>query len=251
MFLLPKTHWEIRKTAQRGRGIFAALDIQPGVIIGDYLGRIISPDEESESDRGLYAMWYSERATILPDPDEIGVHLINHACMPNCAMYTHRGHTLYFALRRIFKGEELTASYLLDPTDDDPNAPCFRHACSCRSPICHGTLHTSKIYIDRWNAMEARRHKNRFASLPVPYGQRLPKLDVYPAVIEDDPLYEIFGSLEQTPLECSEAALPGIAEIRKRIRRSGRCLAFGRLRLLLYGIMQGLIVAASALPKRR
>src|SRR5579871_5079449 len=125
MFLLSPDYWEIKKTKNKGKGVFAKKNIIAGTIIGDYLGKIIRKDDEEkyEDKYGFYAMYYHGRATIFPEVKQPGIHLINHSCMPNCYMYTYQGHTLYFALRRIFAGEELTVSYLVSPLDDDCS-PC-------------------------------------------------------------------------------------------------------------------------------
>src|ERR1700687_1155673 len=103
MFLLPREFWEIKKTKEKGLGVTARKKINKGTIIGDYLGKVIKTREYdfSKVKQELYLLYYSDQASIYPDLGEPGIHLINHSCAPNCWMYTYKGHTLFFAIRKI------------------------------------------------------------------------------------------------------------------------------------------------------
>jgi SET domain-containing protein len=162
MFLLPQDSWEMRKRVyknsqnekKQNRGIFAKKDIAAGTIIGDYLGLVIPEKEENtyENSNEMYLMYYTESATIYPDVQQPGIHILNHSCEPNTWMYTYKGHTLYFALRKIYKGEELTVSYQLNPIDEDCE-PCD-HACHCHTPSCTGSMHMTEEKYDAWRAFD-------------------------------------------------------------------------------------------------
>ena len=108
MFLIPEDHWEVRCTKEKGKGIFAKKEIKAGTIIGDYLGKIIKTAEYDldKDKKGLFLMYFTDRASIYPDLKKPGIHLLNHSCSPNCWIYTFKGHTLFFALRKIEPGEE-------------------------------------------------------------------------------------------------------------------------------------------------
>jgi len=138
MFLLGKDFWQIKKTNKKGNGVFAKKNILQGTVISDYLGKVIKMSEyDLDLDKdGLYLMYFSDRAGIYPDLTTPGPHLINHSCTPNCWMYIYRGHTLFFALRDIKPGEELTISYLLSPKDESCNN--CTHVCKCDSEFCTG-----------------------------------------------------------------------------------------------------------------
>ena len=41
MFLIKDDFWQIKKTKERGYGVFARKEIKAGTIIGDYLGKVI------------------------------------------------------------------------------------------------------------------------------------------------------------------------------------------------------------------
>lgn len=45
MFLINKSYWKIKKTKEKGFGIFAKKEIKSGTIISDYLGKIINVAE--------------------------------------------------------------------------------------------------------------------------------------------------------------------------------------------------------------
>jgi uncharacterized protein len=162
MILLPDGSWEIKTTEKKGRGIFAAKDITPGTVIGDYIGRVIKTAEEDTSQKdGLYLMYYHDYASLYPtDIHASGIHLINHSCAPNCWIFTYKGHTLFFTLRKIFAGEELTASYLLSP--DAFCDPCG-HTCRCGSAFCTRTMHLPEKQFKKWNAFAEEQGKENKA----------------------------------------------------------------------------------------
>ncbi len=195
MFLLEDDCWEIKKTEKKGRGVFAKKEIKTGTIIGDYLGEIISIAEyDLEKDKeGLYLMYFSDEAGIYPDLTKPGIYLTNHSCKPNCWIYTYRGHTLFFALRKIKSGEELTISYLFSPLDKTCN-PCT-HICKCDSKYCNGTMHLSKRKYRKWQKFQEVERKKTKAPKVV-FGKALPKLNSYPKINPDNPIYSTMYSLD-------------------------------------------------------
>jgi hypothetical protein len=241
MFLLPKDTWEMHTRTftdndktKRNRGIFAKKDIAAGSIIGDYIGLIIPEKEEDDYEDGteMYLMYYDEGVTIFPNPEQPGIHVLNHSCEPNSWMYTYKGHTLYFALRKIFKGEELTVSYQLSPLEDDCE-PCI-HTCHCHTPSCTGTMHMEQKKYDIWRAFDdAETEKTKTA--PAPVKQQLSLLDQYPEEIKDDPVYKLFGAPHQKPKSMPDEKLPSLKTIRKEIRTSGRMLSFPKLHITIRG----------------
>ena len=188
MFLLDDTYWEIKKTKEKGYGVFAKKEIESGTVISDYLGKIINIAEyDLENDKkGLYLMYYTDQASIYPDLTKPGPHLINHSCTPNCWIYIYCGHTLFFALRKIKPGEELTISYLLSPKDKTCD-PC-NHNCKCGSKFCIGTMHLTKDKYKSWQKFQDEEKKKTKISKFV-FGKNLKKLDSYPRIIENNPIY--------------------------------------------------------------
>lgn len=244
MFLLTTDSWEIKTTQKKGRGVYAKKDIAAGTVIGDYIGKVIKAAEEDtyENNYGLYLMYYNDQALISPtDVQAPGIHLINHSCAPNCWMYTYKGHTLYFAIRHIFAGEELTVAYLLGP-DEDCN-PC-KHVCHCESKNCSHTMHVSEEQFDKWDAFEDAEAKKTKAAR-IRYGKELPKLASYPDVIPDDPIYSLFGSFEKSSLRLDKEKVPATEEIRRIIRETGRTIELTKLKTRILGVQDNKIISES------
>jgi hypothetical protein len=232
----------VKKTAKKGSGLFARKAIAPGTIIGDYLGKVVSPAEENNIDEkdNFYLMYYHDRASLFPDLSKPGVHLLNHSCTPNCWMYTYKGHTLFFTLRKVFSGEELTINYLLSPQDSSC-APCT-HFCSCEGIICQQTMHLGKKKYELWSAFHEKQMK-RTKPERIRYGKDLPPLSAYPKSFLDEGVYDLFGSMPEKPEVLSDKKLPKRSEIRKKIRETGRTLSFPALNLNIFGVTDGLIIS--------
>ncbi|MFA6017097.1 MAG: SET domain-containing protein [Patescibacteria group bacterium] len=188
MFLLDDTYWKIKKTKEKGLGVFAKKEIKAGTVISDYLGKIINIAEYDldEDKKGLYLMYFTDQASIYPDLTKPGPHLINHSCTPNCWIYIFHGHTLFFTLRKIEPGEELTISYLLSPKDKTCN-PCV-HDCKCESIFCTGTMHLSKDKYKKWQKFQ-NMMKRKTKTAKFVFGKNLHKLASYPKIIPINPIY--------------------------------------------------------------
>jgi SET domain-containing protein len=66
-----------------------------------------------------------------------GAEYINHCCEPNVESRIVRGHILYFALRDIKPGEELTIDYRF-------GSDVEKHHCACGAEQCRGTINLKK-----------------------------------------------------------------------------------------------------------
>lgn len=180
MILLKQDSWEVKQTKHKGRGIFAKKTIKKGVIIGDYLGTIVNPRDAVIDEDNFYLMYYHDYALIEPDLKKTGVHLLNHSCNPNAFLYTYKGHTLAFALKKISENEEITIPYLLSPIDEFC-APC-PHVCKCGSTQCSKTMHLTKDKYLKWRTLNdtwTRKTKKEKVS----YGKDLLPLSLYPKII--------------------------------------------------------------------
>jgi hypothetical protein len=211
-------------------------------VIGDYLGKVIRPQDEDALDNEghFYLMYYHDYASIYPDLSKPGVHLVNHSCTPNTWMYTYYGHTLYFALRKIFPGEEITISYQLSEQDKDCN-PCT-HICECGAVICFQTMHLSKKRYAEWAEFHDSEEK-KTKRQRVRFDHDLPPLKSYPDSIPDNPIYTLFGSEKEKPQIIDETSVPSLLEIRKYIRESGRVLYFPKLHLKIHGVFEKLLIS--------
>lgn len=193
MFLLKDDYWEIKKTKDKGDGVFSKKEIKAGTVISDYLGKVINIAEYNlEKDKkGLYLMFLTDQASIYPDLTKPGPHLFNHSCSPNCWVYIYHGHTLFFALRKIKPDEELTISYLLSPKDDACN-PCT-HNCKCESRLCTGTMHLSVNKYKKWQKFQ-NKEKQKTKMAEFSFGKNLQKLTSYPKTIPYNPIYTMMCS---------------------------------------------------------
>ena len=154
MFLIDNSFFEVKRTKNRGRGVFCTKEIKAKTIIGQYSGteiKIAEYDLEKDKD-GLYLMFLNDKYAIYPDLTKIDIHLINHSCEPNCWIVNHRKHIYFFAIRDIKPGEEITISYLLPPKDETCN-PCY-HDCKCGSKKCTGTMHLSEDKFKKWQKFQ-------------------------------------------------------------------------------------------------
>ncbi|AKM83134.1 hypothetical protein A2422_03855 [Candidatus Woesebacteria bacterium RIFOXYC1_FULL_31_51] len=194
MFLLKKNYWEILKTKEKGYGVFLKKKITKGTIIGDYIGKVIETSKYNlKNDKnGLYLMYYTDKAAIYPNLKKPGIHLLNHSCKPNCWIYTYCGHTLFFAIRNIKAGEELTISYLLPPKDATCN-PCT-HNCRCGSKTCTGTMHLTKEKFKKWQKFQDKEKKKTKIAKFV-FGKNLLKLKLYPKIIPNNSIYKVITYL--------------------------------------------------------
>lgn len=238
MILLPASTWSVVQTPEKGRGVFVTKSIPPGTVIGDYTGRVISPDDDSD-EHGLYGMCWSDHFVIMPNIPGIGLHLINHSCMPNCGMYPCNGHMLYISLRTIFPHEELTVSYVVEPSDD----PKGLYTCYCKTQICTGTMMTTKNHAHEFWDLFVRPRQGIFADTPpVPMGELVTIFPSYPTDIPDYPVYDLYGNPDKSPFVYRGEKPLSVLEVRNRIRTSGLCIADEVRQTLILGVREGKIV---------
>jgi hypothetical protein len=189
MFLLDSSYWQIKNHPKKGKGVFARRKIPAGRVIGDYLGMVLKTEEyDLESDaRGLYLLYLTDETAVYPDLTRPGIHLFNHACRPNCWMYVHEGHTLFFAITDIEVGGELTIHYLLSPKEN--GCPDCTHDCYCEGEYCTGTMHLPPERFAQWQAFQDAQRATQPSFCPI-VGKPLPLLDVYPDTLPIASIYQ-------------------------------------------------------------
>ena len=126
----------IRKSPIDGNGCFATIRFRRGQKIAEYTGERI-PDREAikraRKRRILRICDIDGRWSIDGSRGGNGTHYINHSCEPNAYMKTIYGHVLFFALRDIRSGEEITIDYELTLHPDSKR-------CRCGAKNCRGTI---------------------------------------------------------------------------------------------------------------
>lgn len=125
----------IRKSSINGKGCFAAIRFRRGRKIAEYTGERISDLEaQRRGDRSkLRICDIDGRFSLDGSRGGNGTHYINHCCEPNAYMKTLYGHVLFFALRDIRPGEEITVDY------EDTLHPDSKR-CRCGVKSCRGTI---------------------------------------------------------------------------------------------------------------
>lgn len=233
--------------------MFAKREISGGLVIGDYLGRILSDEEaeKKETEVGLYSMCYGPDTSIFPDDAKSpGVHLINHSCMPNCNTYPYRNHTLYFALRKIFPGEELTVSYDMEYSDE-PSPGSY--ACSCATLLCRGTMCVSREVQKQSDAFVEKKQQG-WINESRDMHTVLSPLSHYPETIPDYAIYDIFANTDRPPHSLTDSHVPEVHQIRTLLRTYGVPIRFETMGTDVIGVYRGVLLVRNwlgTLPIRR
>ncbi len=125
----------IRESPIDGKGCFAAIHFPRGRKIAEYAGEKISRLEAERRGRRrkLRICDTDGRWSLDGSRGGNGTHYINHSCQPNAYMKTIRGHVLFFALRDIRPGEEITIDYENTLHSD-------RKRCTCGAANCRRTI---------------------------------------------------------------------------------------------------------------
>lgn len=120
-------------------GIYAEEDIPARRKVIEYTGERISRRETKvRASRALnYIFTLDSYWSIDGSSGGSGAEFVNHCCEPNIVARIIKGHILYFSLRRIRKGEELTLDYHFGK--DVETVPC-----ACGAEKCRGTINLSE-----------------------------------------------------------------------------------------------------------
>ena len=116
-------------------GVFAGEDIPGRRKVIEYTGERISRREtKKRCERPLnYIFTLDSYWALDGSVGGSGAEFINHSCEPNIEARVVKGHILYFSLREIRKGEELTVDYHFDKKVE-------KVPCSCGARLCRGTI---------------------------------------------------------------------------------------------------------------
>lgn len=126
----------VRQSRIDGRGCFATRFFPKGRKIAEYTGELITEAEavaRARRRRILRICAINNRWSIDGSLGGNGTHYINHSCEPNSYMRNTHGHILFFALRDIQPGEEITVDYVHTYHSD-------KKRCYCGAPTCRGTI---------------------------------------------------------------------------------------------------------------
>ena len=116
-----------------GWGVYADEVIPPGRKVIEYTGEKIGRLKSKRRADSKYLFTLDKYWTIDGSRGGSGAEFINHSCDPNLEARIMKGHILYFSLRQIRKGEELTVDYHFGADEEETQ-------CRCGSPRCRGTI---------------------------------------------------------------------------------------------------------------
>ncbi len=131
----------VEKSTINGKGCFATIEFKRGKKIAEYAGELL-PDSEAtrraSNRRLLRIVAINEEWSIDGSVGGNGTHYINHSCQPNCYMKILYGHVLFYALRDIHPGDEITIDYIETLHSD-------KKRCTCGAENCRGTINRKNV----------------------------------------------------------------------------------------------------------
>src|SRR5882762_7807732 len=125
----------IGKSPINGKGCFATMHFGRWRKIAAYAGERISNAEAKRraKRRILRICGIDHRWSLDGSRGGNGTHYINHSCTPNAFTRTLHGQLIFFALRDIRPGDEITIDYEETLHSDSKQ-------CTCGAATCRGTI---------------------------------------------------------------------------------------------------------------
>ncbi|XP_072304065.1 histone-lysine N-methyltransferase 2B isoform X2 [Eucyclogobius newberryi] len=133
----------VYRSAIHGRGLFCKRNIEAGEMVIEYAGAVIRAVLTDKREKyydskgiGCYMFRIDDFDVVDATMQGNAARFINHSCEPNC--YSRvinvdgRKHIVIFALRKIYRGEELTYDYKFPIEDEDSKLHCNCGARRCR-----------------------------------------------------------------------------------------------------------------------
>ncbi|TKA56559.1 hypothetical protein B0A49_10806 [Cryomyces minteri] len=137
---------EVMHTGDRGYGVRANRTFEPGQIIVEYAGEIITLEEsdrrmnEEYKNNECYYLMAFEQDMIIDATRGSIARFVNHSCEPNCGMVKWRVDgkprmALFAGEKGIMTGAELTYDYNFDPYSQKNIQQCRCGTASCRGVL--------------------------------------------------------------------------------------------------------------------
>jgi len=123
MFSVMQNNIEVKKTKNRGRGVFALKNFKEGDLIEKAPVINVTPTERKHCEKTILAYYIYPWRSTRSGSVVLGYgSLYNHSFNPNADWKQNfkEGNMTYRALRNIKKGEEITVNYNGEPDDMTP-----------------------------------------------------------------------------------------------------------------------------------
>uniref|UniRef100_UPI00398ED858 histone-lysine N-methyltransferase 2B-like n=1 Tax=Pristiophorus japonicus TaxID=55135 RepID=UPI00398ED858 len=133
----------VYRSAIHGRGLFCKRNIDAGEMVIEYSGIVIRSVLTDKREKyydskgiGCYMFRIDDFEVVDATMHGNAARFINHSCEPNC--YSRvinvegQKHIVIFAMRKIYRGEELTYDYKFPIEDASNKLPCNCGAKKCR-----------------------------------------------------------------------------------------------------------------------
>ena len=151
---MSKPRIRVRNSPIHGRGVFATVDLEAGIALIRYQGRLLTHDEADERSDGRLDSGHTFLFTLndeyVVDGNQGGnsARWINHSCAPNCEAIIHenqhgdrcRDQVWIHTLRDIAAGEELSFNYGIVLSVPHTRRMKAIWACHCGAANCTGTM---------------------------------------------------------------------------------------------------------------
>lgn len=98
------------KRSSAGLGLFAEEEIPKGKCIIEYVGRVLTKEEETTI-TSQYLFEVNSKKTIDGGARSNTARYINHSCRPNCEVEIRKGRVFIMTRRKIKAGEEFNYDY--------------------------------------------------------------------------------------------------------------------------------------------
>ena len=138
---------QVRRSGVHGKGVFALRPIEPGDVVVEYKGQMITwaeaqkrhPHDPTDPNHTFF-FHIDDKRVIDAAVGGNAARWINHACDPNCEADEQDGRIFIKALRDLRPGEELFYDYGL--VIDERYTPKLKKQfeCRCGTRKCRGTM---------------------------------------------------------------------------------------------------------------
>ncbi|TTO95319.1 Histone-lysine N-methyltransferase 2A [Bagarius yarrelli] len=133
----------VYRSAIHGRGLFCKRNIDAGEMVIEYSGNVIRSVLTDKREKyydakgiGCYMFRIDDYEVVDATMHGNSARFINHSCEPNCysrvVNIDGQKHIVIFALRKIYRGEELTYDYKFPIEEPGNKLPCNCGAKKCR-----------------------------------------------------------------------------------------------------------------------